>query len=213
VPDRDSPSWRDEISGRQLARLKPLPRKFYERPSIDVARSVLGKILVLGECAGRIVEVEAYLGETDRAAHAWHGRTPRTEVLYGAPGRAYIYLIYGMYECLNLVAEPENSPGCVLVRALEPVAGLARMLERRGTVARPSQLCSGPGKLTRAMGITRELYGCDLARGPLRVCEPESHSGEIETSPRIGIRHCVDWPLRFFLRGNPCVSRPLLARR
>lgn len=186
-----------------------LERSFYSRPTVEVAQSLLGKILVHGLTAGRIVEVEAYLGRDDRAAHAWRGLTPRTKVLFGPPGHAYVYLIYGMYECLNLVAEPEGSPGCVLIRALEPLAGIELMRRRRGWKLPLTALASGPGKLTQAMGITRKLNGADLTRGPLTVRrwrdEPPLRIG---TSPRIGIRHAQDWPLRFFVQGCPFVSRP-----
>jgi DNA-3-methyladenine glycosylase len=172
-----------------------LPRSFYLRPTIEVARGLLGKILVHGERAGRIVETEAYLGLEDRAAHAWRGVTPRTKVLFGPPGHAYVYLVYGIHECLNIVAEPEGVPGCVLIRALEPVAGLDRE-------------ANGPGKLTRAMGITRRHNGADLTKGDLTVREPaDPPKFETGVSPRIGITHCADWPLRFFIRGNPYVSR------
>lgn len=185
-----------------------MPRSFYDRPAEVVARALLGKILVHGDAAARIVETEAYLGLTDRAAHAWRGLTPRTKVLFGAPGHAYVYLIYGMYECLNLVAEGEGSPGCVLIRALEPVAGIEEMRERRGAVKRDRDLANGPGKLTIAMGITRTLNGADVTRGALTVCEPVSQEDfDIGMSPRIGIQHNVDWPLRFFVAGNACVSR------
>ncbi len=184
-----------------------LPRSFYERPTVEVARDLLGKILVHGRTAGRIVEVEAYLGEQDRAAHAWHGLTPRTRVLYGPPGHAYVYFIYGMYECLNLVAEPVGTPGCVLIRALQPVSGLDLMRRRRPGVRSLHELTSGPGKLTQAMGITRRLNGADVTRGPLTVRAPENRPDfQIGVSPRIGIRHCTDWPLRFYIEGNPCVS-------
>ncbi|MEZ5402217.1 MAG: DNA-3-methyladenine glycosylase [Bryobacteraceae bacterium] len=183
-----------------------LPRKFYNRATVEVARALLGQILVHGERAGRIVEVEAYLGESDPAAHAWHGRTARTEVLYGPPGHAYVYLIYGMHECLNFVAEPEGKPGCVLIRALEPLAGLTAMRRARPG-ASEADLCRGPGKLTRAMGITRRHYGADLTRGPLTVHEMRVPPGEeIAASPRIGIRRAADLLLRFYLRDNPCVS-------
>jgi len=117
-----------------------------------VARELLGKILVHGQTAGRIVETEAYLGREDRAAHAWHGLTPRTRVLFGPPGHAYIYLIYGMHECLNLVAEPEGTPGCVLIRALEPLAGIGVMRERRPAGRRIWDLTDGPGKADRGAG-------------------------------------------------------------
>jgi DNA-3-methyladenine glycosylase len=162
-----------------------------------VARELLGKTVELRGCAGRIVEVEAYLGEGDLAAHSAKGLTPRTKVIFGPPGHAYVYLIYGMHECLNVVAEPEGRPGCVLIRALEPLWGVQESM-------------SGPGRLTRALGITRaEHYGVDLTVGPLRVLEGVAGAGEfeIETSTRIGIRECADWPLRFLIRGNPHVSR------
>jgi len=171
-----------------------------------VARALLGKILVHQVrrgvvLAGRIVETEAYLGVGDRAAHAWNGVTPRTRVLFGPPGHAYVYLIYGMYECLNIVAEGEGSAGCVLIRALEPVEGIEAMRRRRGGVKRVEALANGPGKLTIAMGITRKHNGRDLTSGSLTVREPEEPlEFEIGVSPRIGIKHCADWPLRFFVR-------------
>ena len=172
----------------------------------------MGKILVhhvgRGALAGRIVETEAYLGREDRAAHAWRGLTPRTRVLFGPPGHAYVYLIYGVYECLNIVAEPEGTPGCVLIRALEPVAGIERMQGRRPAARRAEDLANGPGKLTRALAITRRHNGADLVRGPLRVGEAAgAQPFEIGVSPRIGITHCADWPLRFFITGNRFVSR------
>jgi DNA-3-methyladenine glycosylase len=177
-----------------------LPRSFYARPTIEVARDLLGCCLVHGERAGKIVEVEAYLGLEDRAAHASRGLTARTKVLFGPPGHAYVYLIYGMYECLNLVAELEATPGCVLIRALEPVSGLDG--------ARPT----GPGRLTRAMGITRRHNGVDVTRGELVVRRPEPPEPvEILTTARIGITHCADWPLRFYVAGNRWVS-PVPAR-
>ncbi len=173
-----------------------------------MARDCLGKILVHGSVAGRIVEVEAYLGVGDRAAHAWRGPTDRTRVIFGPPGHAYVYFIYGMYECLNFVAEPEGMAGCVLIRALEPMAGLAAMRRRRPAAKRVEDLASGPGKLTLAMGITRKLNGADLVKGPLQVRSPfEQTPFEIETTPRIGITHCADWPLRFVIAGNRFVSR------
>jgi DNA-3-methyladenine glycosylase len=162
---------------------------------------------VHGRAAGRIVEVEAYLGTGDRAAHAWSGLTDRTRVIFGPPGHAYVYFIYGMYECLNFVAEPEGMAGCVLIRALEPIAGFALMRRRRPGARSLENLASGPGKLTLAMGITRKLNGADLVAGPLQVRRPlEEMPFAIETTPRIGIRHCADWPLRFVIRGNRFVS-------
>jgi DNA-3-methyladenine glycosylase len=185
-----------------------LERDFYARPAIEVARDCLGKILVHGKTAGRIVEVEAYLGVDDRAAHAWRGVTNRTRVIFGEPGHAYIYFIYGMYECLNFVAEPEGQAGCVLIRALEPLAGIATMQRRRPTAKRPEDFANGPGKLTLAMGISRKLNGADLTTSALQVRCPKSEPPvDLQVTPRIGITHCADWPLRFIIAGNGFVSR------
>ena len=185
-----------------------LDRDFYSRPAIEVARDCLGKILVHGKTAGRIVEVEAYLGVDDRAAHAWRGVTDRTRVIFGEPGHAYIYFIYGMYECLNFVCEPAGQAGCVLIRALEPVAGIATMRRRRPSAKRPEDLANGPGKLTLAMGITRKQNGADLTASALEVRSPHNEPAiEMLTTPRIGITHCADWPLRFVIAGNRFVSR------
>jgi DNA-3-methyladenine glycosylase len=184
-----------------------LDRDFYARPAIEVARDCLGKILLHGSTAGRIVEVEAYLGVGDRAAHSWRGVTNRTQVIFGPPGHAYVYFIYGMYECLNFVAEPEGQAGCVLIRALQPVAGIATMRRRRPAARTLEDLASGPGKLTLAMGITRKLNGADLVTGPMQVRRPYDESPiKIETSARIGIKHNADWPLRFTIAGNRFVS-------
>jgi DNA-3-methyladenine glycosylase len=201
--------WEDRIPLRQLLRNgRILTRAFYSRPAEEVARALLGKVLVHGGTAARIVETEAYLGLKDLAAHASRGLTERTRVLFGPPGHAYVYFIYGMHECLNLVAEPEGEPGCVLVRALEPLAGIARMKQRRPAARDLTDLASGPGKLTQAMDITRRHYGADVTRGPLTVraldVEPPF---EIAATPRIGIRHCADWPLRFVIAGSPFLSR------
>jgi DNA-3-methyladenine glycosylase len=185
-----------------------LPRSFYARPTIEVARELLGKVLVHGAAAGIIVETEAYLGEGDLAAHAARGITQRTSVIFGRPGHAYVYLIYGMYECLNLVAEPDGAAGCVLLRALQPVAGLDEMQVRRAGVEKVSELANGPGKLTRAMGITRALNGADVTRGALVVRDGVmAEKVEIAVSPRIGIRESADLPLRFWIAGNGFVSR------
>ena len=173
---------------------------------MEVARALLGKTLVHGAAQARIVETEAYLGLADAAAHAYRGRTPRTEVIFGPPGHAYVYLIYGMYECLNIVAEPEGQAGCVLIRALEPLRGIESMRRRRG-IDRVERLANGPGKLTIAMGITRKHNGADVTRGPLTVCSGCETSFEIGVSRRIGITKNPDLPLRFFIAGSPFVSR------
>jgi len=185
-----------------------LPRSFYGRPTVEVARDLLGKIVVHGETAGKIVETEAYLGGEDLAAHSARGITARTRVIFGPPGHAYVYFIYGMYACLNLVAEPDGKPGCVLIRAVEPVAGIEIMQRRRAAAHTLHKLASGPGRLTLALGITRALNGADVTRGSLTVrTAGEAQPFEIEVTPRIGIRHCADWPLRYVIKGSPFVSR------
>ena len=190
-----------------MERSSLLGRAFYARPAIEVARECLGKVLVHGRVAGRIVETEAYLGVDDRAAHASRGLTNRTRVLFGPPGHAYVYFIYGMYECLNFVAEEEGKAGCVLIRAIEPLAGIPDMRRRRPAARRIEDLASGPGKLTIAMGITRKLNGSDLVNGPLQLRRfHDEPPMEIRITPRIGITHCADWPLRFLLAANRFVS-------
>jgi DNA-3-methyladenine glycosylase len=177
-----------------------LKRSFYNRSAIEVARDLLGKVLVHGVTAGTIVETEAYLGGDDLAAHSARGITERTRVIFGPPGHAYVYFIYGMYECLNIVAEPPGQPGCVLIRALEPVAGIEIMRQRRPAARKTEDLASGPGKLTLAMGITRTLNGADVTRGALVVRQSaERRAFEIAVTPRIGITQSTDLPLRFLI--------------
>jgi DNA-3-methyladenine glycosylase len=176
-----------------------LPRSFYARPTVEVARDLIGKLLVHGPTSGIIVETEAYLGGgDDLAAHTARGLTQRTRVIFGPPGHAYVYLIYGVYECLNLVAEPDGQPGCVLIRAIEPVDGIDLMRARRGATMHPEQLANGPGKLTLALGITRRDNGVDVTRGALvvRHLAPARHF-DIKVTPRIGITRSADLPLRF----------------
>ena len=158
----------------------PLPRAFYARETTLVARELLGMVLEHGEKRGRIVEVEAYLPFVDAAAHSFRGLTPRTRVLFGPGGHAYVYFIYGMHECLNVTCEEEGTPGCVLLRGLDWV--------------------TGPGRLTRAMGVTREHYGADLTEGPLRIL-PGDRPRKIRATPRIGIHHAAELPLRFVAIG------------
>jgi DNA-3-methyladenine glycosylase len=184
-----------------------LLRDFYDRPTVEVARALLGKVLVHGRTAGAIVETEAYLGGDDLAAHSAHGITARTRVIFGPPGHAYVYFIYGMYECLNLVCEAEGQPGCVLIRAIEPVSGISIMQRRRPAARKLEDLASGPGKLTLALAISRAQNGADVTHGNLVVREPaEPRKFDIQVTPRVGISLCVDLPLRFLIRGNRFVS-------
>lgn len=184
-----------------------LKRSFYDRETSQVARDLLGKVVVHGKAAGIIVETEAYPGGDDLASHSARGLTERTRVIFGPPGHAYIYFIYGMYECLNVVVGAPGNPGCVLVRALEPVDGIEIMRKRRPAARKLEDLASGPGKLTLALGITRAQYGADLTRGSLVVRQPaEVRAIEILATPRIGISQCAERPLRFLIRGNRFVS-------
>jgi DNA-3-methyladenine glycosylase len=193
-----------------------LSRDFFARDTLIVARSLLGRRLVrlLDEkrLSGRIVEVEAYIGEHDEASHARPGRTARNAPMYGPPGHAYVYLIYGMYHCLNVVTEREGFPAAILIRGLEPLEGLEVMRERRG--GRPDeQLTSGPGRLCEALAVDRQFDGADLcgpdARLLLEVGEPVSDDG-VSVGPRINVRGnetAVNALWRFYVEGNRHVSR------
>jgi DNA-3-methyladenine glycosylase len=176
-----------------------LTRSFYSRSAVEVAEGVLGKILWHGDVAGRIVETEAYPGMDDLASHSAAGITDRTRVIFGPPGHAYVYLCYGVYDCFNIVCEPAGTPGCVLVRALEPVAGLDKMRRRRPKAKSQRDYASGPGKLTLALGITRGHSGADLTRGELVIRDAPSVT-DFEITPRIGITKCADRMLRFVAR-------------
>jgi DNA-3-methyladenine glycosylase len=199
---------RDGVRAPEIVKKPILPRRFYARGTIDVARDLLGKILVYGPAAGIIVETEAYLGGDDLASHSAAGITDRTRVIFGPPGHAYVYLSYGMHDCMNIVAEPAGKPGCVLIRALEPLEGLDVMRARRPRARTDRDLTSGPGKLTRALGITRKHTGVDLTRGDLIVLSRSpAPTFRIAVTPRIGIVKCAELPLRFFVEGNKFVSR------
>ncbi len=182
--------------------------EFYARGVLDVARDLIGCVVRFGSAAGVIVETEAY-HDSEPACHAFVGLTPRTRVLFGPPGIAYVYRSYGIHALLNAVAEPEGVGAAALIRALEPLEGLDEMRARR-RVDRPDQLCSGPGKLTQALGIGLASNGCDLARGPVRIepRPPAWRDPAIVASTRIGITKAVELPWRFSARGNACVSRP-----
>jgi DNA-3-methyladenine glycosylase len=193
----------------------PLPRSFYLRSPDAVARGLLGKVLARrleGEwLAGRIVETEAYFGQDDPAAHSFAGKTARNAVLFGPPGFAYVYFIYGMYSCLNVSCEPADRAGCVLIRALEPLAGLAEMARLRGlpASAKPKLLTSGPGRLCQALGIARATHnGLDVtdAASELQILDDGFQPASILATPRIGIRRAVERPHRFLIGGNAFVS-------
>jgi DNA-3-methyladenine glycosylase len=192
-----------------------LPRDFYAQPVLVVARQCIGKVLVSrtaeGEAAGRIVEAEAYRGPQDLAAHSSRGRTRRTAAMFGPPGHAYIYLLYGVSWALNLVAAAEDKPHAVLIRALEPARGMALMARRRGQPATARELTNGPGKLTQALAITGALYGVDLCGDRLFLEEPERPPGSIRRSPRINVPYAGTWAdklWRFYERRNRFVSVP-----
>jgi DNA-3-methyladenine glycosylase len=205
----------DEIAARE-----PLPHAFYARPVLTVARDVIGKLLVrvtpAGVMAGRVVEAEAYRGPQDRAAHTWGGRrTARTEAMYGPPGIAYVFFVYGMHWHLNLVTTREGAPHAVLLRAIEPIAGQSLMAARRGLGEGDVRLTNGPGKLCRALGIDRSQYGADLTRGDLFLTDCDLPRGRVESSPRVGVDYAGTWaqkPWRYFEVGNPWVSKVRTAR-
>lgn len=183
-----------------------LDTAFFERSVHEVARDLVGCRLFFDGCGGTIVETESYERD-DPACHAHVGLTERTEVLFGPPGRAYVYLSYGIHSLLNAVAEPEGEAAAVLIRALQPTAGLERMRERRG--GRPdAELCSGPGKLTEALGIGLRENDADLNRAPFLLLGPEGEPPEVVIGPRIGITKAVERPWRFCAAGSPFVSRP-----
>ena len=207
---------------KQLRVAPRLTREFFSRDAVTVARDLLGKLLIRREGkrlrAGRIVEDEAYLGALDPAAHAYNGRTPRNAVLFGPPGHAYVYFIYGNHYCTNVSCMPEGDAEGVLLRALEPVFGLEAMGEARAlhlpSAPRVSQLrliASGPGRMSEALGITRERdNGKDLtaSRSDLWLADDGYRAKRIVSTPRIGIKKAIEEPLRFLIAGNPFVSGP-----
>ncbi|HEX7382167.1 MAG TPA: DNA-3-methyladenine glycosylase [Nevskiaceae bacterium] len=193
----------DGVDAAALRALKPLPRRFYDRDTRRVARELLGKWLVhrVGDESrvGRVVETEAYLGPGDMAAHTARGETPRTRAMFGPPGHIYVYLVYGMHHCMNVVTEPEGVGTAVLLRALEPIANL-------------STNTNGPGRLCKAMDIDLDDYGHDLLSDTLYLAEPPAVSAAftIGSSARIGVDYAGEWahkPLRFYIEGNRFVSK------
>jgi len=211
------------VGNRQCGGHAPLPRSFYGRTVHEVARDLLGMLVVRtlagprgapSRLAGRIVEVEAYDGPADLACHASKGRTPRTEVMFGEAGHAYVYLVYGMHCCLNVVTGPVDYAAAVLIRALEAVEGLEDM--RSGRVP-PARIASGPGRLTRALAIDRSHNRADLcAPGALFIEAGETvRDRDVVRGPRIGVDYAGPWarrPWRLGVRGSPALSRPFGAR-
>lgn len=185
-----------------------LRRGFFDRSVHDVAPDLIGAMLLVGGVGGMIVEVEAY-HHTDPAAHSYRGPTERNGIMFGPPGVAYVYRSYGIHWCVNFVCEAEGSASAVLIRALEPTAGLAAMRRRRG-LPDERQLCSGPGKLCEALGVTIKHNGLALDRPPFELrARPEKP--EIVVGPRIGITKAVDKPWRYGLRGSRFLSKPFKA--
>lgn len=202
----------------RVAEIRPLARTFYSHDPRRVARRLLGKVLVRNEknvrLTARIVEVEAYLGVDDPAAHSAAGRTARNAVLFGPPGYAYVYFIYGNHYCLNVSCEPDGEAGGVLFRAVEPLTGIDEMAKARGLALRGPQdwpkLTSGPGRLAEAFGITRARdNGCDLTSpsSELWIGDDGYHTRNIRVTPRIGITKAASHPLRYIIEGNRFVSR------
>lgn len=176
-----------------------------------MAPALLGAVLAHGRVTGRIVETEAYLARGDPAAHAHRGRTPRTEALFGPPGHAYVFRTRG-HHCLNVVVQPAGEPGCVLIRAVEPLAGLESMRSRRGAVA-DSRLTDGPAKVCQALGVNMRHYGADLCHGAGLYIAPGDAVTRALAGPRVGVTSAVDAPYRWCDADSPFVSRPRLRRR
>jgi len=182
----------------------PLGKRFFSQPTVELARALLGKSLAFGELRGKIVETEAYLYRSDPGCHASRGMTPRNAPMFGPAGTTYVYFIYGMYHCLNIVSGKTGEGEAVLIRALEPMAGFELMQQRRGTT-KIENLCNGPGKLTQAFGITREHNNLSLLDGDLQVINSREKP-EIAVSTRIGLSAGQDLELRFYIKGNRFVS-------
>jgi len=198
-------------SASVTAKPRKLPRSFYDRPTLEVARELLGKVIVYrpseGELSARIVEVEAYIGQDDPACHAARGMTKRNKVMFGKPGVSYIYFVYGMYNCFNIVTEREGFAAAVLLRAAEPLEGLDRMLATAPS-NKPSNVLSGPGKFCRAFGLTTEQSGVDLTGKTLFLEDRGLDAKETAASSRIGIKVGTEMQWRFFDADSSAVSKP-----
>lgn len=195
-----------------FSKWKLLKEDFFARNTVEVSKNLLGKYMyhesAEGITVGKVVETEAYLGKDDPACHSARGRTMRNEVMFGPAGYAYIYLIYGMHLCFNVTTDNRHTPAAVLLRALEPLSGLDLMRKRRSK-ENLKDLCSGPGKLVQAMGISLNENGKSVTLGPVRFFEGQDNPEELNivTTTRVGISQAVDWPLRFYLKESPFVSR------
>jgi len=225
-PEKASQSSRNGAAAK-LRKLQPVPRRFYDRDPKLVAPQLLGKILIRREgrklLAGRIVEVEAYLGQKDPASHAFRGPTDRNRVMFGPPGFAYVYFTYGMHYCVNVTCLEEGTAGAVLIRALEPLAGIEQMAMNRDLnleleahhVRALRALTSGPARLCEALAITRARDdGKDFtaSESDLWIGSDRTRVSEIGVGSRVGITQAADWPLRFYVVGNPFVSGPKIKR-
>jgi DNA-3-methyladenine glycosylase len=200
IPAKGTATGADDAGGR-------LGADFFGRSVHDVAPALVGCRLFVAGVGGTIVETEAYERE-DPASHSFVGLTERTKVMFGPPGRAYVYLSYGIHSLLNFVCEPEGDAAAVLIRALEPTAGLAVIRERRPAARTDTDLCSGPGKLTEALGVTLAQNAARLDRDPFLLLPPEGDPPAVVTSRRVGITKAVERPWRFSAEGSPYVSRP-----
>jgi DNA-3-methyladenine glycosylase len=198
-----------------LARSVPaIERGWFDRRAEVVARELLGAHVIHaaadGSVGGTIVEVEAYAGPEDLAAHSARGRTPRNDVMFGRPGHLYVYFIYGMHHCMNVVCGPGGKPEAVLLRAVAIDSGLEVARRRRGEGVNDVRLASGPGNVARALGVDRSLNGIDLLDGPMRIVPPDQPVAGIATGPRVGVDYAGAWaarPMRFWIRDDPHVSR------
>lgn len=198
-----------------MKKVRKLTMAFFDRPTLDVARDLLGKYLVVKRgssiVSGKIVETEAYVGEEDKACHASKGRTPRTETLYQKAGTVYVYLIYGMYHCVNIVTEKKDFPSAVLLRAVEPAEGIAVMEKRRKT-KKETALCSGPGKLCQAFGITRKMNGETISGAAIWIEDRGMKVGadDVVRTTRVAVDYagpCKEYPWRFYIKDSPFVSK------
>lgn len=195
---------------RAVADLETTARSWFDRPAAELAHALLGSRLTHGPVSGRIVEVEAYAGPEDLASHAARGMTARNRAMFGPPGHLYVYLIYGLHHCINVVAGPGEKPEAVLIRAVALDRGIEVARRRRGPRAPEARLASGPGNVARAFGIDRSLDGLDLLDGPIQIEPRRADGGPTSSGPRVGVDYAGAWaarPMRLWISGDPHVSR------